>query len=112
MPKAAPDAVPGIMSGYKFNPGGIWNGEFYFGAPHEFADMDFSMWGSARDVSLQTVKEVKWDKKVVFPPLAKYTRANRTIEGIEQPLAGAEGLSAHGRSLAARPMNQPKKSQG
>ena len=40
MPKAAPDAV-------KLNPGGIWNGEFYFVALREFADMDFSMWGSA-----------------------------------------------------------------
>ena len=50
MPKAAPDAVPGIMFGYKLNPGGIWNGEFYFVALHEFADMDFTMWGSARDV--------------------------------------------------------------
>ena len=58
MPKAAPDAVPGVMFGYKLNRGGIWNGEFYFVAMHEFADMDFSMWGSARHVSVQTVKEV------------------------------------------------------
>ena len=30
MPKAAPDAVPGVMFRYTLNPGGIWNGEFYF----------------------------------------------------------------------------------
>ena len=59
MPKAAPDAVPGIMFGYKLNPGGSWNGEFYFAALHEFANMDFSVWGSARDVPVQTVKEVR-----------------------------------------------------
>ena len=90
MPKAAPDAVPGIMFGYKLNPGGVWNGEFYFVALREFADMDFPIWGSARNVSVQTVKEVWWDKKVVFPLLAKYHRANTTIEGIEQPRAGVE----------------------
>ena len=58
----APDAVPGIMFGYKLNPGDIWNGEFYFVALQEFANMDFSVWGTARDVSVQTVKEVWWDK--------------------------------------------------
>ena len=81
MPKAAPDAVPGVMFGYKLNPGGIWNGEFYFVALHEFADMDFSIWGSARDVSVQTVKEVWWDKKVAF-------RCWRSTPGRTGPLKG------------------------
>ena len=57
---------------------------------HKFANMDFSVWGSARDVSVQTVKEVWWDTRVVFPLIAKYNRADRIIEGIEEPVAGCE----------------------
>ena len=52
--------------------------------------MDFFVWGSARDVSVQTVKAVWWDRRVVFLLLAKYNRVNRTIEGIEEPVAGGE----------------------
>ena len=54
----------------------------------KFANMDFSVWGSARDVSVQTVKEVWWVRKVVFPLLAKYNRVNRTIDGSEEPIVG------------------------
>ena len=84
--KPLPAGMYGIFLGYRFAPGGAWNGEYLVEDLSYFADLDFRMDapGHRKALSPHVTKQVRRPQGSTIPfPLKKhYDRINFSLEGI------------------------------
>jgi hypothetical protein len=83
--KPLPTGVFGVFLGYRFAPGGAWNGEYLVEDLSYFLDLDFSQeaLGHARVLAPHVTKQVRLPSsgESVFPLKRHYDRVNFTFKG-------------------------------
>ena len=108
--KPLPTGQQGIFLGYRFAPGGRWNGEYLVENLEYFAGLDFSSdaVGHSRVLSPHVTKQVRvpGSGSVTFPFKQHYDKVNFTLEGVrgEYRHDSAVDPSVYGERDDADPM--------
>jgi len=111
-----PTGVFGVFLGYRFAPGGSWNGEYLVEEMTYFLDVDFSQEapGHSRVLTPHVTKQVRLpaNGKVIFPLKRHYDRVNFTFEGQNGQFDNADDMFDLPDGEDPPPLEEPRIGDG